>query len=119
MTSLPSAIDACSEPVKLIRFQPSVVESGRVAKPAVSSETEIFASIQPMTGKDLMLLPEGMRNSGTFKIYSDCELMSVDVPGCDTPDQILSEGVTYQVRMVDNWNSAGGYFKSVLTRMDR
>lgn len=54
------------------------------------SETDgtFTGSVQPLTGKELQFLPEGRRDIGLMKVYSNTPL-SVSVEGSNTPGDIV------------------------------
>ena len=54
------------------------------------SETDgtFTGSVQPLTGKELQFLPEGRRDIGLMKIYSNTPL-SVSVEGSNTPGDVV------------------------------
>jgi hypothetical protein len=54
------------------------------------SETDgtFSGSVQPLTGKELQFLPEGRRDIGLMKVYSNTPL-SVSVEGSNTPGDIV------------------------------
>lgn len=54
------------------------------------SETDgtFTGSVQPVNGKDLQFLPEGRRDIGLMKVYSNTPL-SVSVEGSNTPGDIV------------------------------
>lgn len=54
------------------------------------SETDgtFTGSVQPLTGKELQFLPEGRRDIGLMKVYSNTPL-SVSVEGSNTPGDVV------------------------------
>ena len=72
-----------------------------------------------MTQKELMRLPEGQRNNGRSKFYTACELFTVDLSSCNTPDELEVNGVAYQVDKADDWNALGVFFRYELERLNR
>lgn len=111
-------IDLASVPVTIIRHLRSARVKGRSPDP-VTKKILAETSIQPMTGKDLERLPEGMKTTGTKKIYSTVELMTVKTSECRVPDRVLYKSETYQIEESDDWQDLGGYFKYVATRVER
>ena len=66
---------------------------------AVEAIYTIRASIQPLSGQELVRAPEGLRSTHGIKIYCGREtltLRSADVPG-EEPDLVLFEGRWYEV----------------------
>ncbi len=119
--NLAEAVLDCAAPVTLLRAEKAASQRaarGRVNPPVVKPRT-IQLAVQPLKQKELKLLPEGMRNSGAVKCYGIDELKTVDTSDCKSPDLFISKGVTYQVMAVDDWEDAGGYFKTIATRVNR
>jgi hypothetical protein len=106
--------------LEVTRFQSPTIVKGRVQAPVVDSTFEICGSIQPMTPKDLQLLPEGSRVEGLKKLYTDAELKTLEDPGgSDMPDRIEYRDVVYKVDRTSDWHDHGCYHKYVLVRIDR
>ncbi len=114
------AIEACEPPqVEVTRFRAVPVSRGRVVGKLDESRFVIEASVQPLTQKELQLLPEGARTQGRVKIYTQTELLTAEVSECKMPDRIRYRGVEYLVKEVDDWVDAGGYFKAIGVRTER
>lgn len=104
--------------VIVTRFRKPEVVDGYVQDVEPKRDFPIRASFQPVSQKDLQLLPEGMRNQGTVKIYTETELLTVDTSECGSPDRLCHEGVNYQVQSVDSWKDVGNYFRVIAVRVD-
>jgi len=61
-----------------------------------STDTEIQASIQPISGKELLSLPEGRRERENIKGYTSSEIRELD-PETGNADFIIFGGNTYKV----------------------
>ncbi len=73
-------------------------------------------SVQPLTGRERELLPEGIRDRELKKIYSRCPLLSIDVQGKVHADRIDDYGQEYVVQSVENWDRIGGYYKVIIIK---
>ena len=76
----------------------------------VTSETgrfEIRASIQPLSGREMQIVPEGDRMKTLMWFYSASEIIVNDV--------LISEGVRYQVNHSEAWP---GHWKARAARID-
>lgn len=85
----------------------------------VAGETEtltIEASVQPASGKELQRLPEGERTSDYLSVWTQTELFGRQES--KSPDRILVDGYTYEVALVNDWLSEGGYVHAVVQRLD-
>ena len=61
------------------------------------AEGSFVGSVQPVSGKDLQFLPEGRRDIGMVKVYSNTAL-AVSVEGSNTPgDIVLWAGKKWEV----------------------
>lgn len=119
MFDLTPAIDAFSEEVIVTRANTPSTTKGRKTDEGAKETFTASGSFQPMTQKELMRLPEGQRNSGRSKFYSACELLTVELSTCNTPDELEVNGVAYQVDKVDDWNTIAGFFRYELGRLNR
>lgn len=105
--------------VTVTRYEAPTVDKGRVVAPAAESTFCIRASIQPVTPKDLQLLPEGMRNLGAMAVYTTCELFTVEQVAGKIPDRLTYKGIDYQIHSVEDWYDLGGYYRCIAVRMNR
>lgn len=117
IADLADCVAGVGDEVKIIRALPSAVEKGRrVGRP---EERRFVAtlSVQPVTQKQLQQLPEGMRNSGTVRVFSDTELLTVSASECRVADRFILDDTTYQIQLVEDWNKTAGYFACFATRV--
>lgn len=114
------AILAC-DPIEAerIRHLPAPVVKGKVRGRLPTQSDTVTGSFQPITGRELELLPEGMKNRGAWKFYTQADFQTVNVSECGIPDRLVFDGVTYETQRVDDWAHAAGYSKVTLTRVDR
>lgn len=70
-----------------------------------TSTVNVLAAVQPLTGPELVRLPEGDRERAVFKVYSADEIR--------TRDEIAVSGVTYQLQNVEPWS---GHWKAVAVK---
>jgi hypothetical protein len=114
------AINGCNPvTVTVTRYAAPVVTKGRRQDLVVDSTFEIVASIQPLSGKDLQQLPEGMRTERTKKIYTQTELFTAEVSASTVPDRLSYDGVDYLVSRSFDWEDTGDYYKLIITAVDR
>lgn len=62
-------------------------------------------SVQPASGKDLELLPEGARTNATVKVYCTTRLRTASTPGGGKPDTFLYDGSTWEVKTEQPWQT--------------
>lgn len=77
----------------------------------------VLASVQPLTGEDLEVLPEAERTSDAIEIFSIAELFPVNHTLNKLGDLVTYRGRDYRVRNVEQWDVNGNYFRSVATRV--
>lgn len=98
------------------RRPPGVYTNGRFF-PGNTTTLNITGSIQPLVGRDLELLPEGLRTRELLKIYSATPLL---VHGANqNPDLITISGVQYQVETAEQWGPDGNYYKMIVAKVGR
>jgi len=82
------------------------------------SETQIpiQASIQPASPSDIAALPEGRRNTKTFRLYSDTLLN--DLSSAQSPDIVTLFGEKYEVTSLLPWrNNVINHYKYIVTKV--
>lgn len=104
--------NASLEPVIRLSYPSSTYVKGRWQQ-QTPSESEITASVQPLSGKDTQLLPEGYRLSSTVKIYSSDFLFPGDKENQRAADRIRWKNNVYEIKLVEDWYSYGGYYKAI------
>ena len=119
MYDLACAIEDCSVPVTVTRYFPARIEKGRAVGKAGSQQIPILASVQPMSDRDMMRLPEGFRTEGAIKLYTEERLRTVEVSDCRMADTFEWQGVPYEVKQVHAWNELGNFYKVIATRAER
>lgn len=119
LNDLSDAIREFAETITVTRtLAPSVVY-GRVQDAPQQTRFAVSASVQPLPSKELLLLPEGMRNQGTVAVFTKEKLRTVDVSAAKIPDTFEWHGATYQIAQTSDWSIAGNYTKYIATRMTR
>lgn len=77
---------------------------GKLVEGSTSTIT-IQASVQPMRGKDVDLLPEGRRTSQAVWIYTDTQLQLSNSTAFTNPDILVAFGSDFEVLSVEPWQS--------------
>jgi len=83
-----------------------------------ATETDIYimASVQPATAQDMQSLPEGRRKAGSFILYTDTALKTVDT---ENPDTIDLFGDTYEVITSKPWqNDVINHYECIVSKID-
>lgn len=67
----------------------------------VETTTTAKASVQPVSGNELMLLPEGRRNSESVKIFTTAQLKTQSLQ--EKCDIIEIRGIDFEIHNVKHW----------------
>jgi hypothetical protein len=86
------------------RTAQGVYTNGRYT-PGATTTFPIVASIQPVTGRDLQLLPEGQHASESRIVYTTTELRSRAT--ANDPDTIAIDGEAWDVISFERWEAFG------------
>jgi hypothetical protein len=73
---------------------------------------DILASVQPMGGRDLQRLPEGLRAAERLSVYTATPLRV-----SRTPDTVEIDGETWEVEVVEQWGGIAGYCKATVAKV--
>lgn len=78
-------------------------------KPVKENQTtfNIAGNVQPMNGRDLMLVPEGDRFKEQYWLWTDCKIL--------VNDRVRFRCKNFQVQSVQVW---GSYFQSRIMNID-
>jgi len=77
----------------------------------------IEASVQPMSGQEMKLLPENRREEEWTKIYTDTELYSAEKGSTGNADIVTIAGSSYEVFKVFPWlNGVISHYKVFLSK---
>ena len=83
-----------------------------------TSQFTITASVQPLTGKEMELLPEGRRESQSYKLYSATKLLTVKTAPKDNADLVTYDGRNFEVLIVEDWqNSIINHYKIIVVEL--
>lgn len=76
-------------------------------------DLEQGVSVQPLTGKQREVVPEGFRDRNLIKLYTQTELRGIDVAGKVRADRITYSDEDYVVYSIENWDPNGCYWKVI------
>lgn len=83
------------------------------------SDTEftIIASVQPMTGSEMLLLPENRRELETKKIFTSTELYGIEKGNGTNADLVTIDGSDFEVIKVYPWkNNIISHYKILVAK---
>lgn len=73
-------------------------------------------SVQPTSGEELQLLPEGRQNESSFTLFGSEKLKSVSEN--TNPDLVEIDGKKYEVSRVDVWqNQILNHYRIIVTKI--
>lgn len=110
-------LDLASGVYTITRITPGTYGTDGRFVPGTQSTFTIQASVQPLDGRDLLRLPEGLRTHELLKVYSPTQLF-VQGAGQD-PDVITLQATPYQVEVAEQWGDDGNYWKMIVRKVGR
>lgn len=88
---------------------------GKPVNSAYDADIIIKCSVQPLSGRELMNLPEGRRNRESFNLFTSTKLNTVEDRN---PDKIVVLGDTYEVVNCERWrNQIISHYKAVIQKI--
>ena len=123
LADMSDCIIECAIPFTLVRRRGSTaVVMGRVQEPTREQSCPT-GTIHVSSGKDLKMLPEGMRTEEAITIYTIDKLYSGEAPDPEDPaltvypDHILYEDEEYEVKNVAPWKKQGNFYVSIAVKV--
>lgn len=77
------------------------------------TQTSFDANVQPVTGDELLQMPEGDRTRQVLNVFSSLELLREDI--------VVRKGIEYEVRTDEDWDQSLlklSHFMSRIVRID-
>ena len=93
-------------PITLRTFEVGSYIAGRWVEGTYTDST-ITASIQPLIGEELELIPEDRRERESFKMYTSTVIQTLTDAN---PNQVLFNGKVYEVIQVFPWQNTSVFF---------
>lgn len=105
------------KPVQLVRFANARdPASGRTVR-TVASTVTIQASVQPLTDRQREVLPEGLRQSVTRRMWTRSEVLTADQLTGRLADRITINNEEFDVVRVSHWPSLLSHYEADLVRV--
>lgn len=92
---------------------------GRWVPTKNTSTVTITASVQPIDGDMLQILPEGERSMEMRTLYTTTKLNTVKETGLKVPDVVCIDGGEWEVHRVEQWQPLLDHYKCLIVRMNR
>lgn len=90
--------------------------SGRTVR-TVASTTTIQGSVQPLTDRQREVLPEGLRQSVTRRMWTRAEVLTADQLTGRLADRITINNESFDVVRVSHWPALLAHFEADLVRV--
>lgn len=88
-----------------------------LAQPTTDAQFNVTASIQPLTGKDLLRLPEGRRANETRVLFTSTLLYTGDQGSDYEADLVELDGQLWEVQGVEDWlqwAGTAGFYRCII-----
>lgn len=93
----------------------SMLDGRRVAPPTTTFT--ISGSVQPLTGRELQRLPEGLRARESMALFTVTELFQARPEAGQEADRLAIDGGVFEVSKAERWQALGNYFRCVVSRV--
>lgn len=97
--------------------------AGRYVAGALEPDLEIQASVQPVSTRELLRLPEGLRTRATVAVITAADLRSANETLLLEADRIVHVGEEWEIVQVDDWRMGAvdqlGHLDCLAQRVDR
>jgi hypothetical protein len=97
-------------PYTVTRRESTYVSGRRVT--ATPATFDIVAMVQPLSGRELARLPEGMRTRELRAVWTTADLR---VDG--EPDSLSVDGVEWEVQLKTDWAVLGGFRHYIMAKV--
>lgn len=75
--------------------------------PGAESTFTVRGSLQPLTGRELLVVPEGERGRARWALYTTTELQTADEAAATDADRVAWRGRSLVVVKVEDWSHMG------------
>lgn len=105
-------------PIQVLRPGGAYDAHGRWQEGAVPTPYTVYASVQPLKGHEMALLPEGRMRSSAFWLFSCFQFRCADDTRDKNPDRVILGGRNYEILSVEDWqNTHLRHFKALAVVM--
>lgn len=115
VSDLADVVDAFSDDYTVTRTGVAAYDVHGDPVAGSSSTFSIRACVQPVSGRDLQRVPEGLRTQELIALFTPTELRTKT--GTNEPDTVAVNGVTYQVQQVERWAELGNYWRAIAMKV--
>lgn len=108
-----------SKPINVTRSQGGEYDARGHFSPSPRKLLMMYANVQPLQGKELLVLPEGKRTKDSLKIMTDQELLETNEEKNQLPDHILYRGKWYEVHSVKVYDELLPHFETIALNINK
>lgn len=112
-----SLIASFSEAIVISRKAAGTYASG-VYVDGATTTINAAASVQPLSGREQLSLPELQHGKEVCKIYTSTPIYSVDESVAKKADIITLQGKSFEVQRVEKWEYSFSFYKALLVRLE-
>jgi len=81
---------------------------------------QIYAVIEPLRPKEMMILPEGERTRERVRVYTETKLQTADEAAQSMGDRVAYNGRDYEVQQCEVWNDGEDtFFKAIAVLVEQ
>lgn len=111
--------DEMFETVTRIRYSAGAYANG-VWTDGSETESDITASVQPVSGDDLLRMPEGLRTRDVVAIYTADSLRTANETDGIAADHVVHQDEEYEITSVERWTLPMlPHYRAIGVRVDR
>lgn len=101
-----------------VREEPGTYTKGKYTK-GTTSVINFNASVQPIRANEQETLPEGLREEGSYKLYTNFQLRAVNQTTKEPGDIVDLFGKKYRVVFLEPWqNNLCNHYKAIVSEID-
>lgn len=116
--TIPTPSEQFNSGISVKRYPAAAMAKGRYQAVTPTTFT-IVASIQPMGGDEILMLPEGDREKEVLSLFTETELRVADQDNKTESDRVAWEGSDYEVIKVRPWKmGALDHYECVIARVN-
>lgn len=91
--------------------------NGRWVSGGPATPFTILASVQPASGKDLLMVPENRRSGSVYALFTDTAMRTLDEEGQTQPDLVTLHDGVYEATHLEVWqNNVIPHYKILVTK---
>lgn len=115
--SLLAALESEAETVTFTRYAAGSRTAG-VVTPGAISTFDAVVSVQPMSPRQVAMLPEGIRQRSPLWVGTGTELKATDPTSGAVGDTFTWQGRSYEITGVEDWTVHGGFYECVAAKVE-